>query len=380
MSPEGALTLTLRVSRGRVDDVQVSSTRRTDYSAALAGRDVHDAALLVPSLFSICAAAHAVAGLGACEAALGVHVDEQQARLRRLLTQLEALDNHAFQVCVAWAKHAGAPPAVEALRRLRRATEALRLWAHDGTRWTRVGGVGFTPSGSPRALVDALREAVDALVPAAARAGDARELERWSHGSDSPVAALLRQVRALDAAHFGKATRPLLPAMSAAWYGQRLVGPDFGARPALDSGAAEAGALSRVAEHPALAPLVSAHGHTVLTRLLAVLVDLHALVGTVTAAAEVLEPSKGHAPAERDSGQGAGVADTSRGRLAHAVELTSNTVVHWRQVAPTEWSFHPFGVLREALLGAPAEDLARRAGLLVLSLDPCVPCRVVVED
>lgn len=217
-------------------------------------------------------------------------------------------------------------------------------------------------------------------MPTPARAGDARGLETWSQGGTSPAAALFRQVRELDAAHFGKSTRPLLPAMSAAWYAQRLVGPDFGAHPALDSGAAEAGALSRVAEHPALAPLVSAHGHTVLTRLVAVLIDLHALAATVTAAADVLEPSNGHAPAERDSGQAAGVADTSRGRLAHAVELASNKAVHWRQVAPTEWSFHPFGVLREALLGAPAEELARRAALLVLSLDPCVPCRVVVED
>ncbi|MEW5738962.1 MAG: nickel-dependent hydrogenase large subunit [Myxococcota bacterium] len=380
MTSEGTLSLTLHLSEGRVDDVQLSSTRRTDYSAVMAGKSVQDAVQLVPSLFSICASAHAVAALDACEAALGITVDEQQARLRRLLTQLEAVDNHAFQVCIAWAKQAGVPPDVEGLRRVRQATEALRLWAHGGRRWVRLGGIGFSPRTSPDGLARALQDAVGALVPTAALEDDARALEAWAEGAPSPAGALFRQVRMLDAARFGRSTRPLVPALDAAWFSRRLVGPDFGAHPSLDSGAAESGALSRVAANPAMTSLLATYGHTVLTRLVAVLVDLHTLAGQAGVEARALRPSRGHAPPERERGTGVGVADTSRGRLAHAVELLGNKVVHWRQVAPTEWSFHPFGVLREALLGAPAEELARRASLLVLALDPCVPCRVIVED
>jgi hypothetical protein len=380
MTNEGALTLALDLEGGHVADVQVSSTRRTDFSAVLAGRDVNEALTLVPSLFSVCASAHAVAALNACEAALGVEVDEAQARLRRLLTQLEALDNHGFQVCVAWAKHAGVPPDVEALRRLRQATEALRLWAHGGTRWARLGGIGFTPSGPPTALLAALHGAVDALAPPPTVSGDVAALRKWIDSSTTPVAALLREVFVLHAEGFGKSTLPLLPRLDAAWFAQHLVGPDFGAHPALDSGAAESGALSRVAELPAVAPLVGTYGHAVLPRLLAALVDLRAVADEVSRDARALVASPGHAHAERAGGTGAGIADTSRGRLAHAVELDGSRVVHWRQVAPTEWSFHPFGVLKQALTGAPADELFRRATLLVLALDPCVPCRVVVED
>jgi hypothetical protein len=380
MINEGALTLTLRLDGGRVADVQILSTRRTDFSAALAGRRVDEAVLLIPSLFSICATAHAVAALRACEAALGVAVDASQRRLRDLLCSLEALDNHGFQVCVAWAKHAGIAPEVEALRRLRQATETLRLWAHAGTRWVRVGGVGFAPQGSPDAPMRTLREAVGTIAPLAALNTDAASLERWSAEAHGTAAALMRQVFALKAAEFGHSPLPLVPALDAAWFAQHLVGPDFGAHPVLDSGAAESGALSRVAELPAMASLLAAHGPTVLTRLVATLVDLHALVDAVAEGTRALVPSAGHAHAERLSGRGAGVADTSRGRLAHAVELDEERVVHWRQVAPTEWSFHPYGVLHRALLGAPADDLARRAALLVVTLDPCVPCTVVVED
>lgn len=380
MTNEGALTLALDLEAGRVADVQVTSTRRTDFSAALAGRDVNEALTLVPSLFSICSSAHAVAALGACEAALGIEVDEAQVRLRRLLSQLESLDNHAFQLCVAWAKHAGVPPEVEALRHVRQATEGLRLWLHGGTRWVRLGGVGFAPSGTPGPNLEALAHAVDAVAPAPTRSGDVDALRAWVASSTSAVAALLREVFVLKAEGFGKSSLPLVPPLDAAWFAQRLVGPDFGAHPRLDSGAAESGALSRVASHPGVAPLVAAWGHAVLPRLVAGLVDLHVLAESVAAEARALVGSPGHAPATATSGRAAGVADTSRGRLAHAVELDAGRVVHWRQVAPTEWSFHPFGVLKEALTGVPADDLARRAALLVLALDPCVPCRVVVED
>ncbi|MEW6431504.1 MAG: hypothetical protein AB1730_08325 [Myxococcota bacterium] len=313
MTSEGALTLTLELEAGCVADVHVSSTRRTDYSAALAGRAVDEALHLVPSLFSICATAHAVAALRACERALGVEVDAEQRRLRELLCQLEALDNHAFQVSVGWAKQAGVAPDVEPLRRLRHATETLRVWAHAGARWVRLGGIGFTPRGSVDALLAELSDAVDAVAPPAARQGDARALEAWSAQAAGPVAALFRQVFSLGAAGFGKSTLPLVPALDAAWFEARLTGPDFGARPTLDAGAAESGALARAAHHPAVAALVGAHGHAVLPRLVAALVDLRALADAVASVASALARSPGHAHAERDSGSGAGVADTSRG-------------------------------------------------------------------
>jgi hypothetical protein len=50
-------------------------------------------------------------------------------------------------------------------------------------------------------------------------------------------------------------------------------------------------------------------------------------------------------------------------------------------VSPTDWTFHPRGVLPGALRGAPATTtLERDAGWLVLALDPCVPCKVEVRD
>ncbi len=77
----------------------------------------------------------------------------------------------------------------------------------------------------------------------------------------------------------------------------------------------------------------------------------------------------------RDSGRGFGTAATSRGPVLHTVEIEQRQVVGWRVVAPTEWTFHPEGPVREALVGLAAPDVqeaTRWAQWAVATLDPCV--------
>jgi hypothetical protein len=48
-------------------------------------------------------------------------------------------------------------------------------------------------------------------------------------------------------------------------------------------------------------------------------------------------------------------------------------VVDYRLLAPTEWNFHPRGVVVQALETlAPDADLEQLASLLVEAIDPCV--------
>jgi len=69
--------------------------------------------------------------------------------------------------------------------------------------------------------------------------------------------------------------------------------------------------------------------------------------------------------------------------LLHRVELDGDRVARYAIVAPTEWNFHPQGAFVREMTGrqveTPAEALlaARR---LALSLDPCVPFEVTVND
>jgi Ni,Fe-hydrogenase I large subunit len=76
------------------------------------------------------------------------------------------------------------------------------------------------------------------------------------------------------------------------------------------------------------------------------------------------------------SAVGRALVETARGLLMHEVVLDGEFVADYLIVAPTEWNFHPQGVLHNRLLGADARDrnaLHQQVARLVTTLDPCVP-------
>ncbi len=85
--------------------------------------------------------------------------------------------------------------------------------------------------------------------------------------------------------------------------------------------------------------------------------------------------------------QGLAWVEMARGLLIHQVALdASPAVVRSCQVlAPTEWNFHPEGLVAQALADLPADgpDLSARVRLLMAAFDPCVPFDIaapVVHD
>jgi hypothetical protein len=82
-----------------------------------------------------------------------------------------------------------------------------------------------------------------------------------------------------------------------------------------------------------------------------------------------------------EANAGAAVVPTARGPLAVAVWIEEGRVTRYRSVAPTEWTFHPEGVLADALVGRPAT-----AATLALAedwataLDACVPTTIAFRS
>lgn len=87
----------------------------------------------------------------------------------------------------------------------------------------------------------------------------------------------------------------------------------------------------------------------------------------------------------KGDGQGLAWVEMARGLLVYWVSLQlvkGGTVVQACHVlAPTEWNFHPHGVVAQHLsrVGAdePADVVDRRVRLLMAAFDPCVPFDVV---
>ncbi|MFM2042997.1 MAG: hypothetical protein RLY86_1573 [Pseudomonadota bacterium] len=361
----GDLVLTLvigtgKLGAGQVVDVRIANPRLAQPGVLLCGRSPAVAAALVPRLFSLCghaqgaAARAALAAAGSPVVAGPDGVDDTRAILA------ERLLAHAWNALIVWPGMVGQAPLPEKLAALRVAVAALR----------------DRPDGAGAAAVTRLLE--QAVLGHDGLPHRADDWVYWAalaaRGANGAPGALMRM--ALDAGGSGEPAPRLLPPRDAAWFARHLsTRPDFGAIPMdAELGAVETGALARLAGDARLPPGPAA------ARIAAQLLDLAGLPARLVTGAGTTMDSQGDG-----AGTGCAVVETSRGPLAHWVRVVDGRIADWRITAPTEWNFHPDGALRRALVGLPAgpEQRARtiaRSRALVAGLDPCVPCRILVEE
>jgi Ni,Fe-hydrogenase I large subunit len=381
---EGELHVVLRYRAGRTESVEVRSTRPVVASRVLAGRGVLEACRVVPRLFSVCGRSQGVAAAAASEAAAAHTAPESVVAARRRLVAVEMMQDGFLQALVEWprtwhdaAAAEAAMPTVAASRKALEARAAALAGALEP-------GAATVHTATLRATEAALVEAAEPLAQAAL--GDsagawlarvaAEGFDVWIDAAATPTARALRH--ALELGTFGASDVALLPeadaSMVAALVQQMDADETFERAPQWQGAPAETGAMARANGDPIVGQAVARHGRSAFARCLARLAELAALasgrgVGSI-----------GALPA--GAGDGVGWVETARGLLVHRVRKDRDgRVAAWRIVAPTEWNFHPRGVLAAGLTRAQAGAAAsalRKARWLVQSLDPCVTARVEV--
>ena len=357
MLREGEISVRLGLQRGRIDSVDVRSTRSPLPERFTRGRDVDEVARTLPLLYSICARAQGAAAAAALDAACGTAADAASMSRRHHAVRDEIVIELFTRLLLDWPRALELSPDPQTIARLRQAAaDAL-----------------------PLMLAAAARDAIYGAEPRA-WLGDASlsTLADWvSRGTTLPARLLQRIERsALD---LGRSTVRTMPSTSP----ETLLGilppisdgESFARTPAWHGTPVETGPLARRAQHPLVSGYTQKHGNTVAARFVAQLVDLAEWL-----AATDVETVRQHTAAP---GVGLGLAETARGLLIHQAEVCDGRVQRFRIVAPTEWNFHADGALSQGLVGQPvanAEHARRDAVLLAQALDPCVAFSVEVTD
>ncbi|WP_377811565.1 nickel-dependent hydrogenase large subunit (plasmid) [Azospirillum sp. A29] len=363
------------------------ATRRPCAVAALVGRRAEEAARLAPLLFSLCGSAQGLAVARACEAALGIDAGAHDAA-RSLLTDAEALDSHGWQAVVEWPARLGATPRPAALRELRTAVSAVLPALYPAKDGLRPGGGVLRPdSAALRSALDRMAGWLEATVFAGPPPWDADELAGWAARGGTDAALLAARLLSPNLAGWGACGLPLLGERSPGWFAAALAGdPGFAAAPRRNGAPALTGPLERQAEHPLVVSVTERFGDGLARLFAARLADLAELPRRMEAAVAALRPADpvAAAPTNSTAGEGCGVAETARGRLAHWLRLDGDSrLADARMVAPTDWNFAADGPLARGLTGAAVrdrDDAVERVRLLVAMLDPCVACGIDVHE
>ena len=150
---------------------------------------------------------------------------------------------------------------------------------------------------------------------------------------------------------------------------------------------AEVGALARqlMAGNSLLLDLLAQDGGSVMSRVVARLLELALLVPAMEGWVQALQPGEAFCAqgAMPDEGSGVGLVEAARGSLGHWLSIKRGRIERYQIIAPTTWNFSPRdrtnreGPLEQALIGLPAgEGAPPTVQHVVRSFDPCMVCTV----
>ena len=383
MGIEGRLSIGLSTACGCVNQVSIDSSRPLYAARVLHGKRVPEALKMLPMLFSICGVAQACAGVRACEQALGVKAAAHMEALREALVAMETMREHLWRILLDWPGFLGQMPVKKGMTGMLALQCDHRLALTAGRDPFQLCVAGHFPA--PRLSRDFVKEAglileqlVFGMSPAQwLNIESSNALEKWATSVETMAARLFRYVMRMQWSEVGRCEVAGLPVMDAGHVQQMLEHDEFIRRPRWFGDCRETTSLTRV-DSPLLQHLRSRYGNGLLVRLVARLTELAQLSGnlipTMMAVAEEESPVRMHNP-------GLGQVAAARGQLLHRVQVENERIVRYQILAPTEWNFHPQGVLAMSLAALQGDvvKMQQQAELLINAIDPCVGYELSID-
>ncbi|MGE5152865.1 MAG: Ni,Fe-hydrogenase I large subunit [Bdellovibrio bacteriovorus] len=370
----------------------IDSSRPWGAARIFVGRGPAETARLLPTLFSICATAQSAACAGALEEAQGLASSPTATALRQRLVDAETLREHLWRILLDWPRFLDLGPDAPAMAAVMEVYARLRSALIQGQSPFEPGA--FAPGWNPEVadrpaaeLAALVRERVLGMGPAewlaSIRGFDA--LAAWCERTDTVAARVLERILAQGLEDLGRCEIGALPAEpDLAELDALLGGPeaeDFVARPSWGGEPREASPLTRNLEFPLIQDLSARLGNGILTRLAAQLLEVARIMSGEQRVAGGGEPLfrarvPGAASVPRGPGVGMSQVAAARGPLVHRAHLAEGRILDYRILAPTEWNFHPRGVVSAGLDAMVARldgaELGPLARLFIAAVDPCV--------
>jgi len=387
----GSIHIDLYHSYGNVTGVKIASSRPDAVARVLIGKTPEQLLDAVPLLFTLCGNAQAYAALLACRAALGRAVEPEIDSARDMLVQLETLREHAWRILLDWPVFIGLAQDKQALaallkfdalfkRHLFRHGEAFKLDSRldiDAAQLTQ--------------LIDELEALIDVsifngrLAGFQALTGEA-QLHDWLRKNDALAAKLLNYLYSQNWAAVGKNDIACLPKLDAEALNRQLQQDlsIFSRMPHWQGRCFEVTLLNRQWSQPLISEMRSHYGNGLIVRMPARLLEV-ALIPSQLRRLLTQRQGQPVLPSSSTANDGLGLAQVqaARGLLIHRLVLRQGRVHDYRIIAPTEWNFHPEGVVSQGLKQLTAQspnDLQRQAELYINAVDPCVQYALHLTD
>jgi len=374
---EGRIDITLQVTDSAVKKVSIHSSRPIHVSRVLLGNTPEKSLMQIPLLYSICGTAQACVALGAIEQAMDIPPVQRVEIARSMLVWMETAREHLWRILIDWPKFIGEEVAPESLKGLmQHLPNFQRALFKGGQAFNLHSKLDVDPVRIEACILEletriaefVLGTGTDKWLTASAPVA-------WADLQPTPAARLLQQLklRHWDAA--GRCDSELLPVLDSRMLNLLLAQEGAMAllsKPQWQGICCETTPFARVRAGQAKGNNgLSARLLSLLTELAGIPARLRCMLDDVLA-----EQAAPEIPEQEGLPKGVGLRqiEAARGRLVHRVRIESGVISEYQILAPTEWNFHPQGVVKQGLqsLEGSPEEIKRQANLFVNAVDPCV--------
>ncbi len=376
MNLEGRITITLAPSTGKHCNISINSSRPVHASRLFEGKSVDETLKALPLLFSVCSTAQAAAAVRACEQALDLPGNPATEQAREQLVMLEAIREHLWQPLFHWNQlldqttdetTMAAVMAIQQQGRQQCAAESL----FQPTATTTSTDFSI-PQQQLRTLLE--QQLFDCDLEQWLQLDTVDALLQWSQTHTTIAARFIQQLQQRAWNALGQCAITPLPPLDYTLLEQALQDEHFIQQPTWKGATCESSVLTRN-DSPLLQQLHQHYGNGLLTRSVARLNEI------ATLTLQLNHPHLPRSAAAKTGSVGIGTAHAARGLLLHRVAISQQQISRYQILAPTEWNFHPEGIVARALntLTCDAIDLEQQAHQLIHAIDPCVGYDLIIS-
>ena len=389
MSLEGNVSISLRVAEQGVQQVSVKSQRPLLAQALLANAEASEAPKKVGMVFNLCAKAQASASVFAIEQASDTAASKDACGVRAQLVRMEMIREHLWRICLDWPGLHGMQAENALMKQVLLLDKEWEACLNADKQAFVLGGQVKPPLKSKASSIamklgTLLKERIFYMPPKAFYACEgAEQFLLWAQYTQMNAPLLIHSLVQRGWLSTGQAEVSILPNLELSWLEKELASEHadvFMQQPTLDGKPCESTPYARQCQHPLLQEMTQKYGVGLLTRFTAVLLELAATYLDLEKALMKFEPQC-DVVGNAEEHTGFSFVEAARGRLIHRVTLEDGKVKTYQIVAPTEWNFHPDGVLKNALLSLKGDvkSVEQQATLLIHAMDPCVKFKLEIN-
>lgn len=394
MNIEGRLSIDLFAGMQRVDRVEVRSSRPLQATRIFEGKSPRETLEILPVLYNICGVAQAHAAMLACQNAqgLGRTDDNRKTIARDMLVWVETAREHVWRILSDWPEFAGEESDESTMKPMMQLlhlfTQALFV---DGQAFSEKTALNNDLKLLP-SLIEDLENILRQLIFACSTAQwltitDSVALNEWIEQGETVASRLLRQLKVNGWEKLGVTTVGSLPVLDEQALLRQFSASNadsFVAEPLWKENVYETTSLTRQGNNVLVDSVKQEYQNGLMSRLVSRLVELAMIPEQLKQMLEKILTANLHGNKEpaSDNGVGIGQVEAARGRLIHYVELKDGIFQRYQILAPTEWNFHPQGVVAQGLKGLCTKNemaLHRQATMLISAVDPCVGYELTVH-